>query len=192
MRTIDLNISGQKTTVNKVSVLGLGCAAMLGRAGRRESLAALGAAYEAGINFFDTARSYGYGACEGLLGEFFAGERRDSIVLCTKFGILPGNPGGWKNKVKPLARAVLKVVPQLRGAVRKQAADQFTPGQFSVATLRSSFETSLRELKTDYVDILLMHGRRQASFRMKTCWKNFVAWWRWARSAWLGFPRRVK
>ena len=81
-----------------------------------------------------------------------------SVVLCTKFGILPGNPGGWKNKVKPLARAVLSVVPQLRGMVRKHAADQFVPGQFSVATLRSSFETSLRELKTDYVDILLMHG----------------------------------
>jgi aryl-alcohol dehydrogenase-like predicted oxidoreductase len=42
--------------------------------------------------------------------------------------------------------------------VRKHAGGQFVPGQFSVATLRSSFETSLRELKTDYVDILLMHG----------------------------------
>ncbi len=131
---------------------------MLGRAGRRESLAALSAAYDAGITFYDTARSYGYGACEGLLGEFFASRCRDTVVLCTKFGILPGNPGGWKNKVKPLARAVLGVAPQLRGLVRKHAADQFVPGQFSVATLRSSFETSLRELKTDYVDILLMHG----------------------------------
>ena len=158
MRTNDINIPGQSATLKNVSVLGLGCAAMLGRAGRRESLAALAAAYDAGITFYDTARSYGYGACEGLLGEFFAGGRRSSVVLCTKFGILPGNPGGWKQKVKPLARAVLGVVPQLRGMVRKHAADQFVPGQFSVATLRASFETSLRELKTDYVDILLMHG----------------------------------
>ncbi len=158
MRVFDINISGQKTPLKNVSVIGLGCAAMLGRAGRRESLAALGGAYEAGITFYDTARSYGYGACEGLLGEFFAGERRSKVVLCTKFGILPGNPGGWKNKVKPLARAVLSVVPQLRGVVRKHAADQFVRDQFSVATLRSSFETSLLELKTDYVDILLMHG----------------------------------
>jgi aryl-alcohol dehydrogenase-like predicted oxidoreductase len=158
MRVIDINIAGQTTPLKGVSVLGMGCAAMLGRAGRRESLAALSAAYDAGITFYDTARSYGYGACEGLLGEFFASRRRDTVVLCTKFGILPGNPGGWKNKVKPLARAVLGVAPQLRGLVRKHAADQFVPGQFSVATLRSSFETSLRELKTDYVDILLMHG----------------------------------
>ncbi len=158
MRTIDINIPGQSTPLKNVSVIGLGCAAMLGRAGRRESLAALGAAYDAGITFYDTARSYGYGACEGLLGEFFGAGRRSSVVLCTKFGILPGNPGGWKQKIKPLARGVLSVVPQLRGMVRKHAADQFVPGQFSVATLRSSFETSLRELKTDYVDILLMHG----------------------------------
>ncbi|MGA9584706.1 MAG: aldo/keto reductase [Terracidiphilus sp.] len=141
-----------------MSVIGLGCAAMLGRAGRRESLAALAAAYDAGITFYDTARSYGYGACESLLGEFFAGERRSRVVLCTKFGILPGNPSGWKNRVKPLARALLNVAPQLRGMVRKHAADQFLPSQFSIATLRSSFETSLRELKTDYVDILLMHS----------------------------------
>jgi len=158
MRVIDINIAGQTTPLKGVSVLGLGCAAMMGRAGRRESLAALGAAYDAGITFFDTARSYGYGACEGLLGGFFAAGRRDSVVLCTKFGILPGNPGGWKSKVKPLARAVLSVAPKLRGMVRKHAADQFVPGQFSVGTLRSSFETSLRELKTDYVDILLLHG----------------------------------
>jgi aryl-alcohol dehydrogenase-like predicted oxidoreductase len=158
MRTIDIQIPGQSTSLKNVSVIGLGCAAMLGRAGRRESLAALGAACDAGITFYDTARSYGYGACEGLLGEFFSAGRRSSVVLCTKFGILPGKPGGWKQKVKPLARIVLSVVPQLRGMVRKHAADQFVPGQFSVATLRSSFETSLRELKTDYVDILLMHG----------------------------------
>ena len=158
MRTIDIDIAGQSTPLKNVSVVGLGCAAMLGRAGRRESLAALGAAYDAGITFYDTARSYGYGACEGLLGEFFGSGRRSSVILCTKFGILPGNPGGWKQKIKPLARGVLSVVPQLRGMVRKHAADQFVPGQFSVATLRSSLETSLRALKTDYVDILLMHG----------------------------------
>ena len=61
-------------------------------------------------------------------------------------------------RIKPLARAVLNLAPQLRGVVRKHAATQFNPGQFSVETLQSSFETSLRELKTDYVDILLMHN----------------------------------
>lgn len=157
MRTVDLKSPGSPPA-RSVSVLGLGCASMLGRAGRRESLAALTAAYDAGITFYDTARSYGYGACEGLLGEFFQGSRRESVAICTKFGIVPGNPGGWKNRIKPLARAVLSVAPQLRGAVRKHAATQFNPGQFTVETLRTSFETSLRELKTDYVDVFLMHN----------------------------------
>ena len=138
---------------------------MLGRTARRESLAALGAAYEAGITFYDTARSYGYGACEGLLGEFFAGSKRDSVVLCTKFGIMPANPKGWKQKVKPLARAAVRVFPRLRAVAQKQAADQFVGGQFSVETLKSSFETSLRELRTDYVDILLMHAAPMSALR---------------------------
>ena len=152
MRYVSLPCGGPQ-----VSVLGLGCAAMLGRSGRRESLAALSAAYDAGITFYDTARSYGYGESEVLLGEFFAG-RRDSVVLCTKFGILPAPPGGWKQKLKPLARSVVRLFPGLRSAVRKQAADQMVQGQFSVEVLRASVETSLRSLKTDYVDMLLMHA----------------------------------
>jgi len=157
MRTVELKTPGSPS-IKCSSVLGLGCASMLGRAGRRESLAALNAAYDAGITFFDTARSYGYGACEGLLGEFLQGFRRDTVVICTKFGIVPGDANGWKNRIKPLARAVLSVAPRLRAVVRKQAASQFNPGQFSVETLKSSFETSLRELGTEYVDILLMHS----------------------------------
>ena len=141
--------------VPKLSVLGLGCAAMMGSAGRRESLAALHAACDAGINFFDTARSYGYGAGEGLLGEFCAG-RRDRVVLCTKFGILPA-PRSWKQSIKPLARSALRLFPGLRDAARRQAPEPQS-NQFSVGVLRSSLETSLHELRTDYVDLLLMHA----------------------------------
>lgn len=138
------------------SVLGLGCAAMMGSAGRKQSVAAIAAALDAGINFFDTARSYGYGASEALIGEQLTG-RRDQVLICTKFGILPA-ARSWKQTVMPVARGVLKLFPGLRGAARKQAGQMFTENQFSVPLLRSSFETSLRELRTDYVDILLMHA----------------------------------
>ena len=140
-----------------MSVLGFGCAALLGRASRKESLTALATAFDAGITFYDTARSYGYGGSEGLLGEFFAG-RRDQVVICTKFGILPASSGGWKQKIKPIARAVVKAIPALRKAAQAQAATQFVGGQFDLATLKSSFETSLRELRTDYVDMLILHA----------------------------------
>jgi aryl-alcohol dehydrogenase-like predicted oxidoreductase len=139
-----------------VSVLGLGCAAMMGSAGRRESVTALNAAYDAGITFFDTARSYGYGACEGLLGEFCTG-RRERVTLCTKFGILPAR-NNWKQTMKPLARGAVKLLPGLRKAARKQAGRLQSKNQFSVGVLRRSLEKSLRELRTDYVDILLMHA----------------------------------
>jgi aryl-alcohol dehydrogenase-like predicted oxidoreductase len=141
----------------QVSALGLGCAAMLGRTGRRESLRVLGDAWDAGITFYDTARSYGYGESEGLLGEFFAGERRQKAVICTKFGILPATKN-WKQQVKPLAQAVVKVFPGLRGMARRQAAGQLVVGEFSIELLHRSVETSLRELRTDHIDILLLHA----------------------------------
>lgn len=137
-------------------MLGFGCAPLMGRVGRADSIQALAAAEDAGINFFDTARSYGYGESEGLLGTFLKG-RRHKAVICTKFGILPTR-GGWKQKVKPLAQAAIRVFPGLRKHARKQAAGQSVSGQFSLSVLRESFETSLRELQTDYVDMLIMHA----------------------------------
>ena len=158
MRTALIDLPGPHSEQKRVSLLGLGCASMLGRAGRRESLAALSAAYDAGITFYDTARSYGYGECEELLGDFFKGARRSSVMLCTKFGILPADPKGWKNRIKPVVRGVLSIAPMLRSTVRRHAARQLQAGQFSVEVLNSSIETSLRKLKTDHVDILLMHS----------------------------------
>lgn len=139
----------------RLSVLGFGCSAVLGRSSRSESLTALNTALDAGITFFDNARSYGYGASEGLLGQFLQG-RRDKVILCTKFGILPV-ARNWKQMMKPVARAAVRLVPSLRQAAQRQAANQFNANQFSLTTLQSSLETSLRQLRTDYVDMLLMH-----------------------------------
>ena len=155
MRSVDLPLRSDGRAA-KISVLGFGCAPLMGRVGRKDSLAALAAAEEAGINFFDTARSYGYGESEALLGAFLKG-RRQSMVICTKFGILPPQ-GGWKQRVKPLAQAAIRVFPGLRKHARRQAAGQTTGGHFTVEVLRDSFETSLRALQTDYADMLLLHA----------------------------------
>lgn len=141
-----------------MSKLGFGCSALLGRASRKESVAALATAFDAGITFFDTARSYGYGQSEGLLGQFLLeGGRRDKVVLCTKFGILPVPPN-WKQRLRPVARAAVRLVPSLRQAAQRRAADQFEADRFTIADLENSFSKSLRELRTDYVDILLLHA----------------------------------
>jgi aryl-alcohol dehydrogenase-like predicted oxidoreductase len=144
-------------TLPQISELGFGCSALGGRTSRRDSLAALEAAYAAGITLYDTARSYGYGQSESILGEF-ARTRRDSLILCTKFGILPAAQGNWKQKLKPFARTAVSLFPALRKTAQRHATGQFIPGQFSLDVLRTSFETSLRELRTETVDILLLHA----------------------------------
>ncbi len=139
------------------SVLGFGCGAVLGRVGRGDSLRAMGAAWDQGINLFDTARSYGYGEGEGLLGEFLAGRREQAIVF-TKFGIWPERQSGWKQVAKPIVRGLLKLAPGARALVRRSAGTQMTANQFTVPVLRSSLEESLRRLRTEYVDVLFLHA----------------------------------
>jgi aryl-alcohol dehydrogenase-like predicted oxidoreductase len=51
---------------------------------REQAQACVEAAFEAGINFIDTANVYGRGAAETLLGEVLAKRERSSYVLATK------------------------------------------------------------------------------------------------------------
>jgi 1-deoxyxylulose-5-phosphate synthase len=51
---------------------------------REQARACVEAAFDAGINFIDTANVYGRGASETLLGEALAGHERSSYVLATK------------------------------------------------------------------------------------------------------------
>lgn len=72
-----------------VSALGLGCMGMsqaYGPADEDESVATVRRALELGITLFDTANAYGLGHNEKLLGRVLA-DRRDQVVLATKFGI---------------------------------------------------------------------------------------------------------
>jgi aryl-alcohol dehydrogenase-like predicted oxidoreductase len=55
-----------------------------GGVGREQARACVQAAFDAGINFIDTANVYGRGAAETLLGEVLAGRERSSYVLATK------------------------------------------------------------------------------------------------------------
>jgi aryl-alcohol dehydrogenase-like predicted oxidoreductase len=72
----------------EVSALGLGCMGMSGVYGPSDeatNLRVLNAALDIGINFLDTADSYGVGANERLLSQVLK-TRREEIVLATKFG----------------------------------------------------------------------------------------------------------
>ena len=72
----------------QVSVVAMGCWPIVGDStwghqDEADSIAAIEAALEAGINTFDTAESYGDGYSEELLGRVLAG-RRDRVVLASK------------------------------------------------------------------------------------------------------------
>ena len=87
-------------TDQSVSALGLGCMGMSEFYGARddvESRATLEAALAAGIDFFDTADTYGHGHNEELVGRFLKG-KRDKVVLATKFGIVR-TPGTYERRV---------------------------------------------------------------------------------------------
>jgi aryl-alcohol dehydrogenase-like predicted oxidoreductase len=58
-----------------------------------QATACVRAALEAGITTFDTADVYANGRAEAILGEALAGERRESLEICTKV-YFPTGPGG--------------------------------------------------------------------------------------------------
>ncbi|WP_017815761.1 aldo/keto reductase [Paenibacillus shenyangensis] len=86
-----------KNSELEISVLGLGCMGMSEYYGGREdseSIRTLHRAADLGVNFLDTADTYGVGANEELIGKAFKG-RRSEIVLATKFGSVRGEDGSF-------------------------------------------------------------------------------------------------
>ena len=81
-----------------VSALGLGCMGMsdlYGAVDRRESLATIHAALDAGLTLLDTGDYYGMGHNELLIGEALRERDRDAVTVSLKFGALRGPDGGW-------------------------------------------------------------------------------------------------
>jgi aryl-alcohol dehydrogenase-like predicted oxidoreductase len=128
-----------------VSPLGMGCWAIGGPwtlngspAGwtgvdDAESIRAIHAALDRGVNFFDTAANYGAGRSERLLGRALKG-RRDKAVISTKFGY----------RVDEDSRAVTGY------AAPEEESDP-------APHIRADLEKSLRRLGTDYLDVFLLH-----------------------------------
>jgi aryl-alcohol dehydrogenase-like predicted oxidoreductase len=117
----------------RVSAQGLGCmgmSAFYGSDDERESVATLERALELGVTFWDTAEMYGRGANEQLIARTL-GDRRDRVVLATKFGIVPD--------------------PDAPGDQSRRRVDG------SPANVRRSIEGSLRRLGTDHVELYYQH-----------------------------------
>ncbi len=126
-------------TGRMVSPMGFGCWAIggpfwsgetplgWGQVDDEESIRAIHAAIDLGIDFFDTANVYGCGHSERVLGRALKG-RWDKVVVATKFN-----------------------------AVFDEATRQVTGSDASPAGIRKACEDSLRRLGTDVIDLLQFH-----------------------------------
>ena len=80
-----------------VSELGLGCMGMsefYGTPDENEAIATIHRALELGVTFLDTADMYGVGQNEELLSKAIS-DRREQVILATKFGNVRGNDGSF-------------------------------------------------------------------------------------------------
>lgn len=87
----------------RVSVIGLGTMVHAGHFGPmkdEESLSAIDAALDLGVNFIDTSDAYGAGYSETLLGKALRG-KRDKVVLATKGGNVMTGPDRGKRNFDP-------------------------------------------------------------------------------------------
>ncbi|MDX1931547.1 MAG: aldo/keto reductase [Capsulimonadales bacterium] len=162
------------------SRIGFGCNALLGTdRTRRQALELLETAFEMGIRHFDVARSYEAGDSEEVLG-VFARDKRDRITITSKFRV---NHGGdfhresasraWLRRRLRTSPVVLGVRPLLKKVLGRgdaPSASASSPSAavpaaepagvrppFDIALARQSLETTLRELRTDYLDLFFVH-----------------------------------
>ena len=123
-KTVTKNIKPLGRTGLRINPIGFG-------ATRTMEPMLLQAALDAGVNFFDTGRSYFNGQNERMVGEVVSGRRKD-VVIQTKleFNIRQEN-------ASELSAADAKRIPR---------------------EMAQSLEDSLKALHTDYIDILLIHN----------------------------------
>lgn len=139
------------------SAIGFGCASLSAGSSRRHSIALVHAAYDAGIRHFDVAPPYGMGTAEDVLGEALKHCRND-VTIATKVGFSRPRHAWAVMQIRSLAAPLRKVVPQL---TRRVGASKYrgltSRPKLDTSFVQSSLAESLRRLRTNHVDLLLLH-----------------------------------
>ncbi|WP_363349450.1 aldo/keto reductase [Methylocystis echinoides] len=143
----------------ETSRIGFGCAFLVGGASAGESARLVDAAFDAGIRHFDVAPSYGLGLAEDVVGATLS-RRRHRITITTKVGVPRPRWGYQLSVVRSTVRPLLQRVGRLREtSARIGGALASGREKLDRVILRRGLEESLRRLRTDYVDALLLHER---------------------------------
>lgn len=145
------------------SVLGFGCSSILGAVDGNKAKRAIDLALECGINHFDLARSYGYGEAEAFVGNILSSKRQE-IVIVSKFGIKANWKAQLLKPLKPLVRYLKKQkksieIEQNNAHKNEVSRKDIFHDRLPITSklMISSLERSLKALKTDYLDLLLIH-----------------------------------
>jgi hypothetical protein len=139
------------------AVLAFGCGSLGTELGWRDSVRLVEAALQAGFRHFDTAPPYGAGQSERILGEVLA-SCRGQITLVSKAGIAHPRAAGALRALRKLALPVKRALPGLWSRAASQARESASPAaRFAVADVQRSLDESLRRLRTDHLDALLLH-----------------------------------
>ena len=123
----------------KVSEICLGTMTFGHGTGEAESGRIVDAAIDAGVNFFDTANSYGEGESEVLLGKALEG-RRDDAVVATKFF----NPMGTGPNDSGMSR--LHVMQAVEASLRRLRMDHVDLYYIHHVDTQTPLEEMLRAL----------------------------------------------
>ncbi|MDR1790190.1 MAG: aldo/keto reductase [Propionibacteriaceae bacterium] len=128
MRYATFGRTGLELSKIAIGTWGIGGAGWGGQK-EEDSIAAIQAMLEAGVNFIDTAPIYGYGEAEKVIGKALAGVDRSKLAIATKFGVT------WPEG------------PEAGVLVQNGSRDN----------IMRELELSLTSLGTDYLDVYMQH-----------------------------------
>jgi aryl-alcohol dehydrogenase-like predicted oxidoreductase len=127
----------------QVSAVGFGCWEIGGGYGKIEAAEfarAVGRAIDLGINCFDTAEGYGFGASERALAQALGTRRRD-VILVTKFGI------GYRDKPNMRDASRARVMASIEQSLKNLATDCVDVYLVHWPDRRTRFEETMRALE---------------------------------------------